>query len=140
MLPSVLSLSSNSTTALVCSIPYRGYPWFSVQIQQQNKTDSNNIISLTKNSSVISSNSRVNGSVSMDDQFINITVVFDARSGVGLCQLNQTYTCDINLQDSLIGTVAANSTVILESEYLICIIKNKACYEISNIHTSKERF
>ncbi|XP_078311808.1 uncharacterized protein LOC111100993 isoform X5 [Crassostrea virginica] len=114
MLPSVLSLSSNSTTALVCSIPYRGYPWFSVQIQQQNKTDSNNILSLTKNSSVISSNSRVNGSVSMDDQFINITVVFDARSGAGLCQLNQTYTCDINLQDSLIGTVAATSTVILD--------------------------
>nr|XP_022288903.1 uncharacterized protein LOC111100993 isoform X3 [Crassostrea virginica] len=114
MLPSVLSLSSNSTTALVCSIPYRGYPWFSVYIQQQNKTDSNNILSLTKNSSVISTNSRVNGSVSMDDQFINITVVFDARSGAGLCQLNQTYTCDINLQDSLIGTVAATSTVILE--------------------------
>ena len=52
----------------------------------------------------------------MDDQFINITVVFDARPGSGLCQLNQTYTCDINLEDSLIGTVAANSTVILESE------------------------
>ena len=52
----------------------------------------------------------------MDDQFINITVYFDARYGAGLCQLNQTYTCDINLQDSLIGTVAAHSTVILESE------------------------
>ena len=116
MLPSVLPLRSNVTTALVCSIPYRGYAWSSVKIRQQNKTDTTDILSLTYNGSVVSTNSRVNGSVSMDDHFINITVVFDARPGSGLCQLNQTYTCDINLEDSLIGTVAANSTVILESE------------------------
>ena len=116
MLPSVLPLRSNVTTALVCSIPYRGYAWSSVKIQHQNKTDTTDILSLTNNGSIFSTNSRVNGSVSMDDQFINITVVFDARPGSELCQLNQTYTCDINLEDSLIGTVAANSTVILESE------------------------
>ena len=116
MLPSVLSLRTNVTTALVCSIPYRGYAWSSVKIQHQNKTDTTDILSLTNNGSIVASNSRVSGSVSMDGQIINITVVFDAHPGSGLCQLNQTYTCDINLEDSLIGTVAANSTVILESE------------------------
>ena len=116
MIPQVLPLGWNITSELVCSILYKGYEWSLVYILLHSSTDSNVILSVTNDSMINSYNSRVNGSVSMDDQFINITVVFDARPGSGLCQLNQTYTCDMTLEDSLIGTVAANSTVILESE------------------------
>ena len=119
MIPQVLPVGSNITSELVCSIPYKGYEWSFVYILMHSSTDSNVMLNVSNDGMINSYYSRVNGSLSLDDKFINITVVFDARPGAELCQLNQTYTCDIKLEDSLIGTVAANSKVILESEYLI---------------------
>ena len=66
---------------------------------------------------MISNHTRINGSVIINEEYINVTVSFDSSSGSGLCQLNQSYVCDISLMDTSIGTTAANSTLILDSEY-----------------------
>ena len=66
---------------------------------------------------MISNHTRINGSVIINEEYINVTVSDDSSSGSGLCQLNQSYVCDINLMDTSIGTTAANSTIILDSEY-----------------------
>ena len=118
MMPSVLFLSPNTDRVLVCSIPYRGYKWSSVHILQQNSSDSTVILRVSSDGIMISNHTRINGSVIINEEYINFTVSFDSSSGSGLCQLNQSYVCDINLMDISIGTVAANSTLILDSEYM----------------------
>ena len=116
MMPSVLSLSLNIPVELVCSIPYRGYEWSSVYILHQNSPTLAVILNVTNDGGISSINERINGSVSISEEFINVTVSFNTSSGSGLCQLNQSYVCDIDLMDTSIGTVAANSTLILDSE------------------------
>ena len=118
MMPSVLFLSPNTDKVFVCSIPYRGYKWSSVNILQKNSSDSAVILSVSSDGMMISNHTRINGSVIINEEYINVTVSFDSSSGSGLCQLNQSYACDISLIDTSIGTVAANSTIILDSEYL----------------------
>ncbi|XP_078311811.1 uncharacterized protein LOC111100993 isoform X8 [Crassostrea virginica] len=114
MMPSVLFLSPNTDKVFVCSIPYRGYKWSSVNILQQNSSDSTVILSVSSDGMMISNHNRINGSVIINDEYINVTVSFDSSSGSGLCQLNQSYVCDINLMDTSIGSTAANSTLILD--------------------------
>ena len=115
MMPSVLSLSPNIPVELVCSLPYRGYKWSSVNILHQN-SPTFVILNVTNEGEINSTNERINGSVSISEEFINVTVSFNTSSGPGLCQLNQSYVCDIDLLDTSIGTVTANSTLILDSE------------------------
>ena len=117
MMPSVLFLSPNTDKVFVCSIPYRGYKWSSVNILQQNSSDSTVILSVSSDGMMISNHTRINGSVIINEEYINVTVSFDSSSGSRLCQLNQSYVCDISLMDTSIGTTAANSTLILDSEY-----------------------
>ena len=116
MMPSVLSLSLNIPVELVCSIHYRGYKWSSVYILRQNSPTLAVILNVTNDGVISSTNDRINGSVSICEEFINVTVSFNTSSGPGLCQLNQSYVCDIDLMDPSIGSVAANSTLILDSE------------------------
>ena len=118
MMPSVLFLSPNTDKVFVCSIPYKGYEWSSVKILQKNSSDSTVILSVSRDKVITSNQSRINGSVIINEEYINVTVSFDSSSGSGLCQLNQSYVCDINLMDLSIGTHAAYSTLILDSEYL----------------------
>ena len=117
MMPSVLFLRPNTDKVFVCSIPYRGYKWSSVNILQQNSSDSTVILSVSSDGMMISNHTRINGSVFINEEYINVTVSFDSSSGSGLCQLNQSYVCDISLMDTSIGTTAANSSIILDSEY-----------------------
>nr|XP_022288908.1 uncharacterized protein LOC111100994 isoform X2 [Crassostrea virginica] len=114
MMPSVLFLSPNTDKVFVCSIPYRGYKWSSVNIRQQNSSDSTVILSVSSDGMMISNHTRIHGSVIINEEYINVTVSFDSSSGSGLCQLNQSYVCDISLMDTSIGTTAANSTIILD--------------------------
>nr|XP_034330499.1 uncharacterized protein LOC117690400 [Crassostrea gigas] len=93
---------------------YRGYAWSSINIAQQNKSGSFLLLNVSSNGNVESETTRISGSVTKDDDYINVTVSFDASPGSGVCELNQTYSCDIQLIDSSIGTIAANSTLILE--------------------------
>ena len=116
MMPSVLFLRPNTDKVFVCSIPYRGYKWSSVNILQQNSSDSTVILSVSSDGMMISNHTRINGSLIINEEYINVTVSFDSSSGSGLCQLNQSYVCDINLMDSSVGSVSANSTLILDSE------------------------
>lgn len=62
-------------------------------------------------------NSRIYGSVNKGNEYINVTVSFDVSPGSGVCELNHTYSCDIQLNDASIGTIAADSLFILESKY-----------------------
>ena len=117
MMPSVLLLRPNTDEEFFCSIPYTGYKWSSVNILQQNSSDSAVILSVSSDGMITSKHTRINGSVIINEEYINVTVSFNSSSGSGLCQLNQSYVCDISLMDTSIGTVAANSTIILESEY-----------------------
>lgn len=119
MTPTVLYASLGNTTELKCSVHYRGYAWSSINIAQQNKSGSFLLLNVSSNGNVESKTTRINGSVTKDDDYINVTVSFDASPGSGVCDLNQTYSCDIQLIDSSIGTIAANSTLILESRYTL---------------------
>lgn len=119
MTPTVLYASLGNTTELRCSVHYRGYAWSSINIAQQNKSGSFLLLNVSSNGNVESKTTRINGSVTKDDDYINVTVSFDASPGSGVCDLNQTYSCDIQLIDSSIGTIAANSTLILESKYTL---------------------
>ena len=119
MIPQVLFLSPNTDKVFVCSIPYRGYEWSSVNILQKNSSDSAIILSVSSDRMITSNNTRINGSVLIDDEYINVTVSFDSSSGSELCQLNQSYVCDIDLMDTSVGSVSSNSTLILDSEYTI---------------------
>lgn len=119
MTPTVLYASLGNTTELKCSVHYRGYAWSSINIAQQNKSGSFLLLNVSSNGNVESKTTRINGSVTKDDDYINVTVSFDASPGSGVCELNQTYSCDIQLIDSSIGTIAANSTLILESKYTL---------------------
>lgn len=115
--PTVLYARLDNTTELKCSIHYRGYEWSAVNIVQQTSSGSVLLLNISSNGNVESKTARINGSVTKDDDYINVTVSFDASPGLGVCELNQTYSCDIQLIDSSIATIAANSTLILESKY-----------------------
>lgn len=122
MTPTVLYARLGNTTELKCSVHYRGYAWSSINIAQQNKSGSFLLLNVSSDGNVESKTTRINGSVTKDDDYINVTVSFDVSPGSGVCELNQTYSCDIQLIDSSIGTIAANSTLILESKYtLYCL-------------------
>lgn len=117
--PTVLFARLDNRTELKCSIHYRGYAWSAVNIVQKNSSGSVLLLNIFSNGNVESKTTRINGSVTQDDDYINVTVSFDASPGSGVCELNQTYSCDIQLIDSSIGTIAANSTLILESKYAL---------------------
>lgn len=119
MTPTILYARLGNTTELKCSVHYRGYAWSSINIAQQNKSGSFLLLNVSSNGNVESETTRISGSVTKDDDYINVTVSFDASPGSGVCELNQTYSCDIQLIDSSIGTIAANSTLILESKYTL---------------------
>lgn len=130
MTPTVLYASLGNTTELKCSVHYRGYAWSSINIAQQNKSGSFLLLNVSSNGNVESKTTRINGSVTKDDDYINVTVSFDASPGLGVCDLNQTYSCDIQLIDSSIGTIAANSTLILESRYTLHWLNLKWRYSL----------
>lgn len=117
MTPTVLHARLGNTTELKCSIHYRGYAWSALNIVQQNTSGSVLLLNVSSNGNVEAKTARINGSVTKDDDYINVTVSFDMNPGTGVCELNQTYSCDIQLIDSSIGTIAANSTLTLESKY-----------------------
>lgn len=115
MIPTVLYARIDSTTELMCSIYYRGYAWSSINILQQNTTGPVLLLNASSDGKVESKNTRINGSMIRNDDYINVTVSFDVSPGLGVCELNQTYSCEIQLMDSSIGTTAANSTLVLQS-------------------------
>lgn len=130
MTPTILYARLGNTTELKCSVHYRGYAWSSINIAQQNKSGSFLLLNVSSNGNVESKTTRINGSVTKDDDYINVTVSFDASPGSGVCELNQTYSCDIQLIDSSIGTIAANSTLILESKYTLHWLNLKWRYNL----------
>lgn len=117
MLPIVLYARIGTTATLICSIQYRGYAWSAINIVQQNTTDSVSLLNVSSDEKVETENSRISASVNRDNNYINVTVSFDMSTGSGVCELNQTYSCDIQLMDSYIGTIAADTLFILESKY-----------------------
>lgn len=117
MLPIVLYARIGTTATLICSIQYRGYAWSTINIVQQNTTDSVLLLNVSSDETVETENSRISASVNRDNDYINMTVSFDMSPGSGVCELNQTYSCDIQLMDSYIGTIAADTLFILESKY-----------------------
>lgn len=119
MMPTVLYARIDSTNELICSIFYRGYSWSSINILQQNTTGSVLLLNASSDGKVESKNARINGSMIRNNDYINVTVSFDMSPGSGVCELNQTYSCEIQLMDSSIGTTAANSTLVIESMYTL---------------------
>lgn len=119
MTPMTLYARLDNTSELTCSVHYRGYAWSTVNILQQNTSGSVSLLNVSKDGEVESKNARINGSVTISEDYINVTVSFDISPGSGVCELNQTYSCDIQLLDTLISTTAATSTLILESKYTL---------------------
>lgn len=117
MLPTVLYARIGTTATLICSIQYRGYAWAAINIVQQNTTDSVLLLNVSSDEKVETKNSRISASVNRDDKNVNVTVSFDLSPGSDVCELNQTYTCDIQLIDASIGTIAAATLFVLESKY-----------------------
>lgn len=107
----------NTTSQLTCSVHYRGYAWSAVNILQQNTVGTVLLLNVSKDEEVESKNARINGSVNVSEDYINVTVSFDVSQGSDVCELNRTYSCGIQLMDSSIGTMVANSTLILDSKY-----------------------
>lgn len=119
MTPMTLYARLDNTSELTCSIHYRGYAWSVVNILQQNISDSVLLLNVSRDGEVESKNARINGSVTISEDYINVTVSFDLSSGSGVCELNQTYSCDIQLTDTSIVTMAASSILMLESKYTL---------------------
>lgn len=117
MIPTVLYARIGNATRLVCSVHYRGYAWSTINIVQKNTTDSVLLINVSSDGNVESKNSRIYGLVNKDNEYINVTVSFDVSPGSGVCELNHTYSCDIQLNDASIGTIATDTLFILESKY-----------------------
>lgn len=117
--PMTLYARINTTSQLTCSIHYRGYAWSAVNILQQNTSGTVLLLNVSRDGEVESKNARINGSVTISEDYINVTVSFDLSPGSAVCELNQTYSCDIQLIDTSIATTAANSTLILESKYTL---------------------
>lgn len=123
MIPPVLYARIGNATKLICSIHYRGYAWSTISIVQQNTTDSVLLLNVSSDGNVEPKNSRIYGLVNKDNEYINVTVSFDVSPGSGVCELNQTYYCDIQLNDASIGTIVADTLFILESKYEYTHIK-----------------
>lgn len=107
----------DNASELLCSIHYRGYELSAVNIFQQNTSGYFSILNVSRNGKVESKNTRINEPMTVSDDIINVTVFFDVSRGPGGCELNQTYSCNIQLVDTSIDTKAANSMFILESKY-----------------------
>lgn len=118
MTPMTMYARLNTTSELTCSVLYRGYAWSAVHILQQNTSGTVLLLNVSKDGEVESKNARINGSVTISEDYINVTVSFDISPGSGVCELNQTYSCDIQLLDTS-ATTASNSTLILESKYML---------------------
>lgn len=119
MTPMTLYARLDNASELKCSIQYRGYAWSTVNILQQNTSGSVLLLNVSRDGEVESKNARINGSVTISEDYINVTVSFDISPGLGVCELNQTYSCEIQLLDTSIATTTANSTLLLESKYFL---------------------
>lgn len=118
MRPMILYARFDNISELLCSIHYCGYEWSAVNIFKQNTSGSFSLLNASRDGKVESKNARINGSMTVNDNIINLIVSFDVSRGSGVCELNQTYFCDIQLMDTSIGTKAANGTLILELQPL----------------------
>ncbi|XP_065936900.1 uncharacterized protein [Magallana gigas] len=115
MRPMILFARFDDTIELTCSIHNRGYEWSAVNIFQQNTSGSFFFFNVSKDGKVESKNGKINGSMTVGDNIINVTVSFAVRRDPGVCELNQTYSCNIQLVDTSISSKAANTTVVLET-------------------------
>lgn len=109
----------NSTTLLSFCIHHRGYEWFAVNIFQQNTSGSVSVFNVSRDGKVESKTAGINGSMTVSDDIINVTVSFDDSRGTGVCELNQTYSCNIQLVDPSISSKFANTTIVLESKCIL---------------------
>lgn len=119
MRPMILYARFDNISELLCSIHYRGYEWSAVNIFKQNTSGSFSLLNASRDGKVESKNARINGSMTVNDNIINLIVSFDVSRGSGVCELNQTYFCNIQLIDTSICIKAANSSLILESKYTL---------------------
>lgn len=115
MRPMILYARFDNISELLCSIHYRGYEWSAVNIFKQNTSGSFSLLNASRDGKVESKNARINGSMTVNDNIINLIVSFDVSRGSGVCELNQTYFCNIQLIDTSICIKAAKSSLILET-------------------------
>lgn len=116
MIPMILYARFYDTIELTCSIHNRGYEWSVVNIFKQNTSGSFFFLNVSRDGKVESQNARINGSMTTSDDIINVNVSFDVSRGPGVCELNQTYSCNIQLVDASISSKVANTTLVLESK------------------------
>ena len=121
MRPMILYAKFDDNIELTCSIHHRGYEWFAVNIFQQNTSGSVSVLNVSRDGKVESKNARINGSMTVSDYIINVTVSFDVSRGTGVCELNKTYSCNIQLVDPSISSKVANTTLVLESKCTLII-------------------
>lgn len=114
MRPMILYAKFDDNIELTCSIHNRGYKWSAVNIFQQNTSGSFFFLNVSRDGKVESKNARINGSMNVSDDIINVTVSFDVRRDPGVCELNQTYSCNIQLVDTSISSKFANTTILFE--------------------------
>lgn len=115
MIPMILYARFYDTIELTCSIHNRGYEWSVVNIFKQNTSGSFFFLNVSRDGKVESKNARINGSMTTSDDIINVNVSFDVSRGPGVCELNQTYSCNIQLGDASISSKVANTTLVLET-------------------------
>lgn len=115
MRPMILYTKFDDTIRFLCSIHHRGYEWFAVNIFQQNTSGSVLVLNVSRDGKVESKTAGINGSMTVSDDIINVTVSFDVSRGTGVCELNKTYSCNIQLVDPSISSKVANTTLVLET-------------------------
>lgn len=115
MRPMILYAKFDDTIKFLCSIHHRGYEWFAVNIFQQNTSGSVLVLNVSRDGKVESKTAGINGSMTVSDDIINVTVSFDVSRGTGVCELNKTYSCNIQLVDPSISSKVANTTLVLET-------------------------
>lgn len=116
MRPMILYAKFDDTITFLCSIHHRGYEWFAVNIFQQNTSGSVLVLNVSRDGKVESKTAGINGSMTVSDDIINVTVSFDVSRDLGGCELNQTYSCNIQLVDTSISSKFANTTIVFESK------------------------
>ncbi|XP_062578381.1 uncharacterized protein LOC134240292 [Saccostrea cucullata] len=117
-----------TVTEMICSIQTKGLAWTSASIRRHNKTASTVILTIHNDSRVESRDSKINGTGNIGVGFVNITVLIDTSSDSEICELNKNYSCDIDIIDSSIQTIAANSSFMIQAQLSAINISTESSY------------
>ncbi|XP_061171719.1 uncharacterized protein LOC133191215 [Saccostrea echinata] len=114
MTPSI-SAKLDTVTEMNCFIQTMRLTWTSVFIKGHNETASNVLLTIYNDSKIESQDSKIKGTVIIDDEYVNVTVFLNTSKDSNACELNKNYSCDITLTDTSIQTIRANTSFMIQA-------------------------